>query len=58
MSRCTDTVVTQILCNLTVRGFLMLLCSCNLAKFRQSIPPSVGFSWLYCQEFGMWLTAG
>lgn len=39
MSRCTDTVVTQVLCNLTVRGFLMLLCSCNLAKFRQSIPP-------------------
>ena len=57
MSRCTDIVVTWVLCNLIVIGFLMLFCSWNLAGLRQSVPPSVDFNWPYCQEFGVWLTA-
>lgn len=56
MSGCTDTVGVQVLGNLTVIGLGMLLDSCSLARFRQSVPLSVDFSWLYCQDFAVCLT--
>jgi len=37
MSRCTDIVVTWVLCNLIVIGFLMLFCSWNLAPMEPSL---------------------
>lgn len=36
MSKCTDTVVTQVLCNLAVTDFLVLFWGGNLARLRQS----------------------
>lgn len=56
MSGCTDTVGVKVLGNLTVIGLVVLLGSCSLARFRQSVPLSVGFIWLYCQDFAVCLT--
>lgn len=56
MSMCTDIVVTQVLCNLTVTGFMVLFCGGNLAKLGQSFS-LVFLHWPYCQGFDMWFAA-
>lgn len=57
MSGCTDAVGVQVLGKFTATDLVMLLGSCSLARFRQSVPLSVGFSWLSCQDFAVCLTA-
>lgn len=53
MSKCTDTVITQVLWNLAVSGFLVLFWGGNLAKLRQSFS-LVFFHWplVCCQQDG------
>lgn len=57
MSGCMDSAVTQVPRNLTVAGFLKLVCSGSLVRWGQSIS-SLFFRWPYCQGFGLWLAAG